>query len=184
VSDSYNETEQISTLIVLFIMLPLLIVSANWLLRVAQKDIRFSIEKITAADPRPPLLFLRAFRDDQVTLDQPRYTPLGRLFAVSMPRLSLDHVLLTEGTLYGPMVALGNPRDPLPPYGVARGYVADEHWQDTVRKLAQQSQGIVICVDDTDAIWWEIEHLVGHDHLKKTLFSFIRNFVAKRTISD
>jgi hypothetical protein len=176
VSDAYNEVEQISALVTLSIMLPVLIVSANQLLHRAQKDIRFSIEKITATDPRPPLLFLRAFRDDQVTLDLPHYTPLGRLFAISMPKLSLDHVLLTEGTLYGPMVALGNPRDSLPPYGVARGYVANEHWQDTVRQLAQLSQAIVICVDDTDAIWWEIEHLVGHDHLKKTLFLFHPKF--------
>ena len=105
-----------------------------------------------------------------MALPSPRYTPLGRLLAIAMARQSLDHVLLTEGTLYGPMVALGNPRDAMPPYGVARGYVPNEHWQAAVTQLARSALAVVISVDDTDAIWWEIEHLVAHDHLDKTLF--------------
>jgi hypothetical protein len=154
----------------IFIIVPLSIIAANLLLNSAQKAIRFSIEGITAADSRPPLLFLRAFRDDQVNLAAPRYMSLGRLFAMAMPRQSLDHMLLTEGTLYGPMVALGNPRDAMPPYGVARGYFANEYWQSAVMQLARSSLAVVICVDDTDAMWWEIEHLVARDYLKKTLF--------------
>jgi hypothetical protein len=113
---------------------------------------------------------LRAFRDDQVDLAAPRYMSLGRLFAMAMPRQSLDQMLLTEGTVYGPMVALGNPRDAMPPYGVARGYFANEHWQSAVTQLARSSLAVVICIDDTDAMWWEIEHLVARDYLKKTLF--------------
>lgn len=143
---------------------------ANWLLHRGQRNIRFSIEEITTADPRSPILFLRAFRDDQVKLPAPRYTPLGRLFAIAKPRDTLDHILLSEGTLYGPMIALGNPNDRMPPYGAARGFFANEHWQDAVTGLARGSLAVVISVDDTEAIWWEIEHLVGHDHLDKTLF--------------
>src|SRR6202035_1424624 len=67
-------------------------------------------------------------------------------------------------------------KDAMAPYGVARGYVANEHWQDAVTQMARSSLEVVICVDDTDAMWWEIEHLVGHDHLKKTLFLFHPKF--------
>jgi hypothetical protein len=145
-------------------------VLANLLLRAAQNRIRFSIEQLTTADPRPPILFLRAFRDDQVELSNPRLTLLGRFFAIATRRQSLDHLLLQEGTLYGPVVALGNPNDKFPPYGVARGYVDHAHWQGAVSRLANDSLAVVICVDDTEAMWWEIEHLVAHEHLRKTLF--------------
>jgi len=168
--NSMDPIHQLWLLAKTLIVTSLLAVAANWLLHRGQRSIRFSIEEITAVDRRAPLLFLRAFRDDQVTLPSPRYTLLGRLLALAKPRQSLDHILLTEGTLYGPMVALGNPGDAMPPYGAARGYVGNEHWQDAVTQLARSSLAIVIAVDDTDAIWWEIEHLVGHDHLDKTLF--------------
>jgi hypothetical protein len=176
VGNADEQADQIVILAMVLIVVPLSIAIANWLLNRAHKRIRFSVEGITAADPRAPVLFLRAFRDDQVTLARPRHTPLGRLFAIAVPRQSLDHMLLNEGTLYGPMVALGNPKDEMPPYGVARGYVANERWQDAVTQMARASLAVVICVDDTDSMWWEIEHLVGHDHLKKTLFLIHPNF--------
>ncbi|MGH6770422.1 MAG: hypothetical protein ACRECO_15525 [Xanthobacteraceae bacterium] len=162
--------DQLSVLAKTLILTTVLIAAANWLLRRGQRNIRFSIEAITAVDPRAPILFLRAFRDDQVTLPPPRYTLLGRLLAIATPRQSLDHLLLTEGTLYGPMVALGNPTDSMPPYGAARGFVTNEHWQSAVMQFARASLAIVITVDDTDSIWWEIEHLAAHNHLDKTLF--------------
>lgn len=146
------------------------ILLANWLLNLGRRNIHFSIEEITTADPRPPILFLRAFRDDQVDLPEPRYTLLGRLLATAKQRDTLDHILLNEGTLYGPMIALGNPKDHMPPYGAARGFFANEHWQEAVTGLARASLAVVISVDDTESIWWEIEHLVGNDHLDKTLF--------------
>ncbi len=70
----------------------------------------------------------------------------------------------------GPVVGLGNPRDRRPPYGAARGYFDDKDWQGAVNDLANNSAAVVICLDDTDGIWWEIEHLVTRGHLGKTLF--------------
>ena len=67
------------------------------------------------------------------------------------------------------MVGLGSPTDKRPPYGAARGYFTGETWQDAVANLAASSDFIVICVDDTAGVWWEVEQLV-HRHLGKTLF--------------
>jgi hypothetical protein len=116
-------------------------------------------------------LFLRAFGDDQVQLAQPHFWLLGRLLE-GWRQAPLDAVLLEEGTPYGPVVALGNPKDPIPPYGSARGYFNYETWQDGVSRLADEAAAIVICLDDTDGVWWEIDNLLATQHFSKTLFLF------------
>src|SRR5262249_41502624 len=81
-----------------------------------------------------------------------------------------DHLLLEEATIYGPVVALGNPRDRFPPYGAARGYFEHKDWQQAVTDLARDSLAIVLCMDETESMWWEIGHLAASNHLHKTLF--------------
>jgi hypothetical protein len=68
------------------------------------------------------------------------------------------------------VVALGNPNDPVPPYGAARGYFAHGNWRDGVTSLAASAQAIVICLEDSEGVWWEAEHLLSGPHVEKTLF--------------
>ena len=138
--------------------------------RLVQRLVRFSLEDLQRVDPRPPVLFLRAFGDDQVELNAPTLTLFGRLLELGQERTNLDRLLLEEATPYGPVVGLGNPDDRRPPYGAARGYFNGKTWQDAVADLARNSEAIVICLDDTDGIWWEVEHLAANQHLSKTLF--------------
>ena len=137
--------------------------------RLLRRLLRFSLEALQEADSRPPVLFLRAFRDDQVPLRAPRIALFGRLLEIGRRSNSLDQLLLDEATPYGPVVGLGSPTDKRPPYGAARGYFAPETWQDAVSQLAASSAFIVICIDDTAGVWWEIEQLAGR-HFAKTLF--------------
>ena len=162
--------DQLGTLITAVVLFLLFGPLGNAFRQLGRKRIRFSIDQLTSADPRPPLLFLRAFREDQVPLPKPRYGWIGRAIAWRLPKESLDELLLEEGTLYGPVVALGSPRDQMPPYGAARGYFADKDWKQAVADLARISFAIVICLDETDAIWWEVEHLCEEKYLDKTLF--------------
>ena len=45
----------------------------------------------------------------------------------------------------------------------------DAHWQETVATLARASDRIVLCVDATDGVRWEIAHML-RGHANKTLF--------------
>lgn len=147
------------------------LVLGNFLLRVARRRVRVSANRLLASDPRPPILFLRSFRDDQVTLrTSPRTAWLTRLLTLSLPRQPLDHILLEEATPVGPVVALGSPQDALPPYGIARGYFDHGSWQQAVRDLARDSRAIVLCLDDTEGVWWELAHLREAGYFAKTLF--------------
>lgn len=135
-----------------------------------RKLARTSIQDVQSLDSRPPILFLRAFGDDQVQLGKARQRLIAAPFTFGHRKGTLDVLLLEEGTDYGPVVALGNPKDPIPPYGAARGYFKDEDWQSAVDRLANDSQAIVICVDDTDGVWWEVDLIAKRGLAQKTLF--------------
>jgi hypothetical protein len=139
-------------------------------LRASRRYLRVSLEQAQTTDPRPPVLFLRSFRDDAVAMPPPKAGIAFRLYNYAERTKSLDELLLEEGTSLGPVVALGNPTDAIPPYGAARGYFQHGDWQKMVSDLMERSAVIVICVDDTESLWWEIKFIVEHQYLNKTLF--------------
>lgn len=142
----------------------------GYMLTAAQRNVRWSITQLLEADDRPPILFLRAFNDDQVQLQNVKLTLLGRAGRWLDGVSNLDRLLLDEGTPYGPVVAIGNPTDSFPPYGAARGYFDDKTWQAAVADLAGRARVIVVCLDRTEGIWWEVGHIAGLGYLSKTLF--------------
>lgn len=153
-------------------------------LRASRRYLRVSLEQAQATDPRRPVLFLRSFRDDAVALRPPKSGFPFRLFNYAERTKSLDELLLEEGTSLGPVVALGNPTDAIPPYGAARGYFQDSDWQTMVTQLMEQAIAIVICVDDTESLWWEIELVVERQYLNKTLFLLHPKYESDRDIPD
>jgi len=160
---------QIFLLIALVTAAPILLGLGNTFTSIARVLARQSIAALTTADRRPPILFLRAFRDDQVILDAPDLSLLSRLISLGLPPETLDSLLVEEATAYGPLVALGNPRDPYPPYGAARGYFEHKDWQTAVRDLLGSSRAVILCMDDTESVAWELKAIVELDHLDKAL---------------
>jgi hypothetical protein len=134
----------------------------------ARRLCRISLEGVREKDRRSPVLFLRPFSDDQVKLRRPKRSVWRKLMLLGEPRPLLDHVLLEEGLQRGPVVAIGVPGT-RPPFGVARTYVSDSVWQEVVAKLARDSQVIVIALDDTVGVRWEMEHIVVNGYVGKTL---------------
>jgi hypothetical protein len=142
---------------------------------------RLSLERLVGADTRSPILFLRSFRDDQVKLTKPRREPLRRLISIGEPRPTLDHVLLEDGTPHGPVVAIGAPGS-TPPFGAARKYVTDEEWRDVVLQYCRDASAIVITLDETEGVHWELRQVITEDCLIKTLFLVPPRFAAPRQI--
>jgi hypothetical protein len=79
-------------------------------------------------------------------------------------------MLVDEGTVYGPVVALGSPGEEFPPYGAARGYFEHGSWQQAVKDLVRDSAEIVLCLDDSEGGLWEINHIADVGAQRKTLF--------------
>lgn len=135
---------------------------------------RQAFEQLVQVDSRPPVLFLRSFRDDQVTL--PKTPLLRRLWAAVPEPQRLDHKLIEEFSYYGPVVALGKPGEEALPYGAARLYVAHADWQEKVLEIAREARAIVVVADRnesrvaTDGLDWEIEQLLQPALVEKALF--------------
>lgn len=110
-------------------------------------------------DARPPIVFLRSFNQDNDRLKARGGDAFARWPAgVGRPR-TLDEILLEHGSPYGPVVAIGDPRDPTPPLGAARVFVQGEgdEWQAVVQGLAGASKAVVICPNQGEGVQWELD---------------------------
>ncbi len=155
------------------VVVPLIVfgVDLGWLVGLrywARRFSRTSLELMVRDDSRAPILFLRSFSDDQVRLERPKRGPLAFLVLLGEPRPTLDHVLLEEGTELGPVIAIGAPGS-RPPFGAARAYISDDNWKQVVSNLARSSQAIVMALDETAGIEWEVKEVHGNQYAAKIL---------------
>lgn len=133
----------------------------------ARRFSRTSLELMIRKDSRAPILFLRSFSDDQVRLERPKRNVLAFLVLLGEPLPTLDHILLEEGTAQGP-VTIGAPGT-TPPFGAARAYVRNDNWTQVVSDLAQRSHAIVMTLDQTTGIKWELNEVHAKKYTSKVL---------------
>lgn len=137
-------------------------------------------------DPRPPLVFLRSFNDDQVSLRGLPLTLMQLLLDPGWRKQNFDRLLLSECMSWAPPRALGRPeeRDKVPPFGALRTY-ADEDppgtppeqsdWRRLVRDFTSRARCVVMVFDERIlspglGVGWELDHIGRHPKLaSKTL---------------
>jgi general secretion pathway protein G len=159
----------VGTIIVPFALIAICLAVAAGLRGLAQRSARMSLAAVSRSDRRPAILFLRSFLDDQIGLVLPRRPLLRRILAIGEPAPRLDHLLLEEATPSGPVVAIGLP-GVRPPFGAARVYVHDDEWKSAVAGLAAAARAIVVVIDDTDGVLWELGHIRQAGLAEKTLY--------------
>ena len=139
--------------------------------RGAQRMSANRYQSVREWDHRAPILYLRSFTiDNQPVKVRPRGWT-ARLIGLSGVFPTLDEAVLDCAAPYGPVIAIGDPRDPVPPLGAARKFVGQQgDWKKVVADLANASQLIVMVVDSTEGVRWEVKHIVDHGHAAKTLF--------------
>jgi hypothetical protein len=128
-----------------------------------------SAEDVLIEDQRAPVLFLRGFEDDQVSLKSATMAAYARVVDPGITQANLEDVLLA-GLDIGPVVAIGRPQDVVAPVGVARRYVHDEAWRDVVVSLMDRAVLIVVGVSESVGVAWELEQLRDRGHLGKSVF--------------
>jgi hypothetical protein len=67
------------------------------------------------------------------------------------------------------LIALGDPHERLPMLGAHRVYVGAEDWKDTVRQLTSAADIVILIVDFSTAVEWEIEMVISSDALPRTV---------------
>lgn len=157
------------TMLALPIGIFVLVTIAALLRWLARTSARTSLEAIGASDNRPPILFLRSFGDDQVKLRRAARGAFHGLLSLGEPSPRFDHLLFEEATPIGPVVAIGMPGRPAP-FGAARAFVHENEWKEVVASIAGAARAIVVVLDDTDGVLWELAHIRAAGHEQKTLF--------------
>jgi hypothetical protein len=123
-------------------------------------------------DARAPVLFLRAFDQDRARLPALTRDPFVKFpSGVGRPR-TLDEILLEHASCYGPVIAVGDPRDPVPPLGAARVFAPDEgqSWREIVAALVGASKAVVICPNDTEGVRWELDLIASAGARPRTIY--------------
>jgi TM2 domain-containing membrane protein YozV len=132
-------------------------------LRTGWKYDTLTADQARARDPRPPVIYLRSFHQDDELLP----VAGGRLrriwqsiapfviqyTAVAGPEQELAMILHR----LGPVIAIGKPGERLPELGAARLYVGNDRWRSTVDDLLKEAGLVLIRAGTTPSLWWEIE---------------------------
>ena len=110
-------------------------------------------DEARARDARAPILVLRSFRDDGGGIEALLGAPTG-------PR-TFEQVLVEPLGAHGPVIAIGQPDEALPHLGAHREYV-DEDWQRRVLARLAEAAIILVVLDETPGLLWEIEQIFAH----------------------
>ncbi len=123
-------------------------------------------------DPRPPVLFLRSFEDDQLEFRRPWWNLIGRWYDLWSFRRNADETMIDEIAQYGPVVALGMPGESRVPFGANRYYSTDRDWKRIVTETATSARAIIVAAGNTPGVLWEYELLATHGLLDRTVVLF------------
>ncbi len=139
---------------VLFISLP----GAALLYRRARRYAALEASEIRRRDTRPIILYLRSFGDDRIKIGARAGN--GRSWIESRVKVGFEEVIVDHLWRYGPVVAVGQPGDDLPPLGAARDYISNETWQRTIEQWMTEACIITVVVGRTQGLAWEVNKLV------------------------
>jgi hypothetical protein len=124
-------------------------------------------------DSRPPILYLRSFQDDQLRLRAPAVD--GRSSIESWHRAGVEEIVVNRLWRFGPVVAVGRPREQFPPAGAVRDYLlgeaakGEEDWQERVAEWMAISGLIVVVLGRTEGLAWEVAKLVALDQWSRVV---------------
>jgi hypothetical protein len=111
--------------------------------------------KVLAEDTRPPVLYLRSFKDDHITSTPVREADVPMVFTE-------EEYLVDVLNDFGPCIAIGQPGEKFSDLGAARMYVENDKWKDKVRELLISSKLVVLRAGQTQNFLWEVVQSVKH----------------------
>ncbi len=127
-----------------------------------RRHLALSMQDSLAADPRPPVLYLRSFGADKSAGRIPTGGLLRHIgLSASLFDLKTEEELIAQAfNEIGPVVCIGKPGEKLPELGAARVYVSHEEWQQKVHDFMTKAKLVVMRLGDTPGFWWEVERSV------------------------
>jgi hypothetical protein len=141
----------------------LLIDAGIALFRRGSATLQLSADELMTTDRRRPVLLLRSFGDEQMSVaERPTW---GQ--AASLARM--EESIADQLRRFGPLIAIGKPGEVLPELGASRNYYSDEEWRAAALGLMQDALLIVVIAGITAGLRWELEAIARIGHQAKLL---------------
>jgi protein-S-isoprenylcysteine O-methyltransferase Ste14 len=145
-----------------------------YLLYLLARTRKKSADHLLEYDQRPPIVFLRSFKDDgrKIWMAQKDDKPV---------RVGFEDALSELFFRFGPFIALGSRKDFIPRLGAARAYRDDSVWQEKVKRWTKDARWILYLLGTTESLKWEIAQITLDQLVEKTIFLFPPNVGAKES---
>jgi len=118
----------------------------------ARRYFQIDVDSLLAVDRRPPILFLRSFDDDE----KQHYENPGK----ALLDFSLETRLSNHFLRFGPFVAIGSPKEPIPLPGAARVFLSDDEWQPKILLWMKSAKVIIMYSGKTHWVNWELQKVL------------------------
>ena len=125
----------------------------------------------SARDGRPPILYLRSFEDDALSVPaiHSARRPFFELFGLRA-RDPFEEGMAWELAAYGPVTAVGRPGRSVATLGATRELLDDATWRSRVAERMDAAGRIIIAIGATEGLHWELGELARRGHLTKSHF--------------
>lgn len=148
------------------------------LIKIGERQLQPRADELLARDTRLPVLLLRSFARDHDEIAQPfSWSGISMLspefYMKRTGKTPEEHIAWRLAAL-GPVVALGRPEESLQPLGASRLYAPHDEWKDRFRSLISKAALIVMIVDDSDSLRWELSEIKRTHNLSRLMFVFTR----------
>jgi hypothetical protein len=138
----------------------------------ARKLSSLSVGKALGDSKQRYILYLRSFTADEIILPKPRLPFLSKVLSLRPFPAHVEEELFDVTDGYLPLIAVGRPGGSQElTGGVAyRDYLKDENWQTYVREKILAADSIVLLLNSTEGVLWELENVLSDSASAKTVF--------------
>jgi hypothetical protein len=138
----------------------------------ARKLGSLSVSEALGDSKRRYILYLRSFTVDEIILPKPRLPLLSKVMYFRPFPAHIEEELFDVTDGYLPLIAVGRPGGSQELIGglAYRDYLKDENWQTYVRDKILAADSIVLLLNSTGGVLWELENVLNHSAFAKTVF--------------
>lgn len=138
----------------------------------ARKLGSLSVSEALGDSKRRYILYLRSFTADEIILPKPRLPLLSKVLSLRPFPVHIEEELFDVTDGYLPLIAVGRPGESQKLIGglAYRDYLKDENWQTYVREKILAADSIVLLLNSTGGVLWELENVLSHSASAKTVF--------------
>jgi TM2 domain-containing membrane protein YozV len=138
----------------------LCLTAGQFLLRYTRERAVLRVHELLKVDRRPPVLYLRSFRDDAVTIRTARWARRTWLDRLAGPyRERFEHVVAWHLWRYGPVVTVSQPGRSPWRIGAVRDELPIETWQQDIQEWLLAARLIIVTIGRTAGLQWELERI-------------------------